>query len=277
MAETSAVRYHDLLFRIILSLIAAHLIVSFGETESFFQLLLSWDYWRSLCFSFIIAFILVSIVYICTAWLDNRFDWTKRTLPRVWLQISLGLVLPSIIAFLLADVYFRIYHISIFKTIYLKFDYPVVVLMLLLLNVYYVAFHFFRRWQQSVHTVNDRKDGKTERKEHTFIVTKGTRNIPLPVAEIAYWYHEGDYNFVRVFKGEDFVVSETLDSIEKQLNSEIFFRVNRQMIVNIDACLHFEHLAYGKIKVMLKPDFKKDTVISQKKAKDFKAWIRFDK
>lgn len=274
VTDTSAVRYHDLLFRIILSLVAAHLVVAFGEKDTFFQLLVLWDYWRSLCFSFIIAFVLVSIVYLCTCWLDFRFHWTTKTLARAGLQTVLGLVLPAVIAFLLADVYFRLYHISIFQTIYLKFDYPVVVLMLLLLNVYYVAFYFFRQWQLSIKIKSDNAPSPVKTvTTDVYIVSKGSDNIPLPFISISYFYHEGQYNFVRTFEGQDYLVPDTLDYIEGILPLQLFFRANRQIIINRHSCEKFENAYYGKLKIYLKPHYISGVIISQKKAGQFKIWI----
>lgn len=84
--------YKDLPFRIIIALLAAHIIVSFGEKESVFQLLLMPDYYRSLAFSFVIAFILVWIVHTITVSLDRRFDWRSVPVARAGLQFSLALV-----------------------------------------------------------------------------------------------------------------------------------------------------------------------------------------
>lgn len=56
------VHYRDLAVRIGLALVAAHWVVSFGESETIFELMLMGDYWRSLVGSWIIAFGLVPLV-----------------------------------------------------------------------------------------------------------------------------------------------------------------------------------------------------------------------
>src|ERR1700740_421142 len=93
--------YNDLYFRIILSLIAAHIIVTFGARESLFLLLISWYYYRDLLLSFIIAFLLISEVYLATVKLDKNFDWQRQTAKRIGMQLAFGLTLPSLSAFLL--------------------------------------------------------------------------------------------------------------------------------------------------------------------------------
>jgi len=268
--------YNDVIFRIILAAMAAHLIVSFGARENLFQLLLMWDYWRSFIYSFVIAFLLINLVYIPTVKLDKRYDWKQKTIQRIGLQTLFGLIIPSLIAFLLAAVYFRIFDMWILDTHYLQFDFPVIVLMLLLLNIYYLAFYFYRHWQYA-ENVNSMKDKQTEhaspKDKSIFIVQKGAKNIPLPIEGICYFYHDGDYNFVRTFEREDFLITQPLDEVQKQLPQQHFFRANRQIIVNFFACQHFEPLEFGKLELVVNPRPKEQIVISQKRAKAFKEWI----
>src|ERR1700748_1024171 len=159
MSEKSIIQtvlnYNDVVFRIIISAIAAHLIIAFGARESFFQLLLMWDYWRSLILSFLIAFFLIWLVYFATTRLDRKFDWMHHTIARIGLQILTGLALPGCIAFILAFFYFRAFGISIFNTRYLQFDFPVIMLLLLLLNSYYLTFYLYLQWQSAASKIQN--------------------------------------------------------------------------------------------------------------------------
>lgn len=274
MAETHIpVRYNDLLFRIIISLIAAHLIVAFGATQSFFQLFINWKYYRSLLPSAVIAFLLISEVYLATIKLDKRFDWKERAVPRIGLQLLFGLTLPALTAFLLAAIYFAVFGYNILtNTYYLEFDFPVVVILLLLLNVYYLAFYFFRRWQalEHIHTITTQT---ADEKKSVFLVQQGSKNVPISLESISYFYHSGNFNFARTFDKKDYIISQSLDEVEGQLNPTQFFRVNRQMIVNLSACEDFELLQYGKLQLNVSPPPKEPIIISQKRAKAFKEWI----
>ncbi|HVW96802.1 MAG TPA: LytTR family DNA-binding domain-containing protein [Mucilaginibacter sp.] len=263
--------YNDLFLRIIISLIAGHIIVVFGEDDSFFQLLLNWDYYRSVLLSALIAFLLVSLINRITVLLDRKFDWKSKPIERTGLQLLLGFVTPGIIAFLLAAIYFKCFGINILKTVYLKYDYPVILMFVFAFNLYYVGFYFYRqmKYWESQPIQTPRHSSLTD----IYMVTRGTKNIPLKKEEIVYFYHEGDYNFVRNRQGEDFLISETLEQVQELLDPKQFFRVNRQMIVHFDACLHFELLSYGKLKLLVKPAFKESIIISQKRAGSFKSWI----
>jgi len=268
--------YNDIFFRIIIALIAAHIIVAFGAKESFFVLLISWFYYRSLLLSFIIAFLLVSEVYWVTVKLDKHYDWKNKTIQRVGLQLLLGITLPAITAFLLATVYFGAFGYNILDTFYLQFDFPVIVIMILLLNVYYIAFYFYKQWQITEERIsNGGVSGADENQKgkEVFIVHKGAKNIPLAIESICYFYHDGDFNFVRTRVREDFLITQALDEVQHMLSDKQFFRVNRQMIVNFAACQHFEPLDFGKLELFVTPAPKEPIVISQKRAKAFKEWI----
>ncbi len=269
--------YHDLWLRIIGALIASHLIVSFGEKENLFQLLLMWDYWRSLLISFAIAFLLVSLVYLITVRLDRRYDWKSQSVSRAFLQITLGLLLPALCAFFLAYFYFAAFGLHILDTPYLRFDFPIIVLMLVMLNLYYLAYYFFRRWQSAEHAVLNQIHSITpatsKTASETFTIQQGAQSIPVPVASIAYFYRDGDYNFLKTFDGNTHLVSQTLDEIENSLERKMFFRANRQVIINKKACKSYATLEYGKLQLNLEPIPKEMVIISQRKSRLFKEWI----
>lgn len=275
MTEGIHIKYNDLLFRIIISLIAAHIIVAFGATQSFFQLLINWKYYRSLLPSAVIAFLLISEVYLATVKLDKRFDWRERTVQRIGLQLLLALIIPAITAFLLATVYFAAFGYNILRnTYYLEFDFPVIVILLLLLNIYYLAFYFFRRWQlaeqeKALETIQQ----TAEKQKSVFMVHKGNKGVPIALDNICYFYHEGGLNFLRTFEKEDFLITQPLDEVQKQLPDKQFFRVNRQMIVNYLSCRHFELLQYGRLELILDPKPKEPVIVSQRRTRAFKEWI----
>lgn len=267
--------YNDLYFRIIAALVSAHVIVVIGEDETFFHLLVDKDYYRAMFFSFIIAFLLVNFVYWVTLRLDKDCDWKQHTIRRPLLQLCFAFFLPSVLAFLLAFTYFRLFGYDIWHTWYLRYDYPVIVLMLLLLNVYYLAFYFYRQWQLMEHMITSPiiVNKEETRAKEVFVIQKGAKTIPLPVDTICYFYRSGNFNFVRTFDREDFVISQSLDEVQLLLHRKNFFRANRQFIINFTACQHYEPLGLGKLEVFVAPAAKGPIIISQKRVKEFKEWI----
>jgi two-component system LytT family response regulator len=107
------------------------------------------------------------------------------------------------------------------------------------------------------------------------IVRKGFSKISMPVKNIAFIYSEMKLMFVVDFSGERFFLDSTLSEIEAQLDRKMFFRLSRQVIVNINAVQEFKSIEYSKIEVSLvKNNFLKEPiVVSQITAPEFKTWI----
>ncbi|MEC3880218.1 LytR/AlgR family response regulator transcription factor [Parapedobacter sp. 10938] len=264
MSGNPLFRYRDIYFRLIISLLVAHFIVTFGEAYSLSELLLMRAYYLSLPGSFIIAFILISLVRWITMRLDKRYDWMEKPLLRTALQLLFAIVAVSVVAFLLAALYFRVVlGINILDTAYLQFDFPVIVLLLILLNAYYIVYYFYLR------AVGNKESSGRE----VFIVNSGARNIPLPVDEIAYFFRSDEVNYVRAVNNTDYIITQSLDEVQQQLDERLFFRANRWFLVSFKACRHFEMLSYGKLQLFVIPEFKEAVIISQKRAKSFKEWM----
>lgn len=270
------IKYNDIYFRVIACLLAAHILVAYGETLSIFEMLLMPYYYYALIPSFLIAFILFNIIRAINIRLDKKFDWTERPLERIGTQVFFAFIIPGVCAFLLASAYFAIRGINIFKTTYLKYDFEFILLQLLLINVYYIAYHFYLKWSQARQIISKLASealGHVATVPQTFQVSKGAANLLLPVDGIAYFYRDGDSNYLRTVTGEDYFVNTTLDEVQQQLSGELFFRANRQLIVNRTACKAYDLLTYGKLNIRLEPPLAGDAVVSQKRAKDFKQWI----
>jgi len=257
--------YRILLVRVAASLLGAHFLVSFGEQYHLFELLLDPEYYTSLTGSFLIAFILLTIVHYINGKLDANYDWLENLYRRSLLQFFFGLVIPSIIAYLLAAVYFGIHGIFILDTVYLQYDFPVVVILLGIANLLYVMHYMYLRSK-----ISDRLE-TVERSD--FLVHKAGKNILLPIEVIAYFFHHEGDNYVRTLEGEQFLVTQSLDQVQSLLSGKKFFRANRQVIVNRQACEYFEPIENGKLQLIVQPGYADRIIISQKRAKGFREWM----
>jgi DNA-binding LytR/AlgR family response regulator len=106
-----------------------------------------------------------------------------------------------------------------------------------------------------------------------FLVSKGAAFYKLPVEEIACFFSENRITTAATFNRQNHVVDFSLEALEEQLDPETFFRVNRQVIVNIQAIEKIENYFGGKLKVQINPPFEGTVVVSRLKAMDFKEWV----
>lgn len=106
-----------------------------------------------------------------------------------------------------------------------------------------------------------------------FLISKGGGYITLDADEIAYFYSENRITTAVSFEKRNHIVDFALDSLEEQLDPEMFFRANRQLIVNFRAVRRIDNHFGGKLKLYLIPQFEGDLLVSRLKAMAFRQWL----
>lgn len=115
--------------------------------------------------------------------------------------------------------------------------------------------------------------GATATNRIRYLAKTGTRLISVMTEDIAYFYTRERYQYIKTFKGEDYIIDKRLDEIELELNGKEFFRVNRQFVLSYK-CIHKVHTWFnGKLKVSVQPDSYEEIIISRLRAADFKKWL----
>jgi DNA-binding LytR/AlgR family response regulator len=106
------------------------------------------------------------------------------------------------------------------------------------------------------------------------LVRKGIENIPLSIKDIVIIYTENKLVYVVDKDGKKYIADRHLTELEQELDNSIFFRVNRQYIINIGFVKSYK--AYEKVKLQVDltmPDLHHHIVISQEMAPCFRKWI----
>jgi len=79
---------------------------------------------------------------------------------------------------------------------------------------------------------------------------------------------EGDLN-----SPNKYIVPSTLDELETQLHPDLFFRANRQFIINRNAIINVEHYFSRRLIVRLNSTTPENIIISKVKAAEFLQWM----
>jgi len=266
-------KYRDLPFRIIASVLAALLSSELGSSHSLAERLHTPEFYLEFGVSFAITIIVVSIVYLATGFLDKKFDWFQKTVIRISLQIVLGILLPALIVFLLASGYFAYFGINIFRTDYLYFAFPYIILLIVIFNVYYFTYYLFIELNR-VSRIKQTNADSIEPVEYKQVIKayEGMTTILLPTSQVAYIFLEGRQVLVRDTDSKDYFTDGVLEDIENSLDPSLFFRLNRQLIISRNSCTGFQPIEFGKVLVTLTPVFSDEAVVSQRKASNFKKW-----
>lgn len=97
----------------------------------------------------------------------------------------------------------------------------------------------------------------------------------LQVGDIAYFYSENKVTFAVTRIGQEHIINLSLSKLMEQLDPDLFFRANRQVILCITAIDHAEPYFNGKITVTVRPPYKSKITISEEKLSAFKQWLNF--
>ena len=107
-----------------------------------------------------------------------------------------------------------------------------------------------------------------------FLVKFGQAMKALPVADVAYFLAEEGVVFLVTHQGKRFIVPDTLDQLETQLEPQNFFRINRQLILGIGAVQEIRPYFKGRLTLQVAPPIAgEQPVVSAGRAPAFKLWL----
>lgn len=115
----------------------------------------------------------------------------------------------------------------------------------------------------------------TQQKEYQkrFVVYAGQKIKMIKTEDIAYFYGSDKGTFLFNFSNTWYSLEYSLDRIEGMLDPELFFRINRNFIVNLEAIREMYTLSKSRIKLELNPKPEMETLVSFNRMSSFRKWI----
>lgn len=111
------------------------------------------------------------------------------------------------------------------------------------------------------------------RYQKRILVRLGQRYKAIPVEEIAYAFTESKSVMVMTFDEKEIPVDQSLEQLEHILDPKKFFRINRKIIVGLDAIDNMYAWSRSRVKLELKPEKDLDAVVATDRASNFKEWL----
>ncbi|MBN2484396.1 MAG: response regulator transcription factor [Bacteroidales bacterium] len=107
-----------------------------------------------------------------------------------------------------------------------------------------------------------------------FLIKIGEHYKSVQTNNINCFFIKERCNFIFVNTGKSYPVEYSLDKIEQLIDSGLFFRVNRNFIVNFSAILDIIAYSSSRLKIILNSWNEKDEIlVSRERVSDFKKWI----
>lgn len=113
-----------------------------------------------------------------------------------------------------------------------------------------------------------------KKRKTRLLVQKGLENILLKMDDIVLFYTENKVVYVVDRLEKKYLTDSNLLELEEELDPLVFFRANRQYIININFIKSFR--AYEKVKIKLDlnlTELNHCIIVSQETAPHFRKWI----
>lgn len=106
-----------------------------------------------------------------------------------------------------------------------------------------------------------------------FTVKIGQQLKVIPIEEVECFFSENKGTYVHTTDNRDYLLDQTLEQLETELDPKDFYRVSRKFIIPMRAIKEIVLYSNSRLKVVL-PTYKGDEVIvSRERVSDFKEWI----
>lgn len=124
-------------------------------------------------------------------------------------------------------------------------------------------------WEALLSSIRNKEPEYRER----FLISIGSRLRTVEISDVHYFFSADKVSFLATADGQRFPIDNSLDKLHLQLNPRQFFRVNRQLIIGLNAIENIHVYPKGRLKLDLKPAMKEDVFVSLDRVTEFKDWL----
>ena len=108
----------------------------------------------------------------------------------------------------------------------------------------------------------------------TFLVHQRESLIPLKTEKIAFFNIDSGIVKGITHNNESFIMDRKMEDLIADIDPSLFYRVNRQFIVQRTAIKKINYSFNGKLTLTVSPKFNESIIISKAKSTHFKEWMR---
>ncbi len=105
------------------------------------------------------------------------------------------------------------------------------------------------------------------------LIKRGQQLSYIKTQDMAFCFADGKLCFAVDFNNNKFLLESTLSQLEEQLQPNKFYRINRHLLVNIEAIKKVHNWLGGRLKLELMPVTNSETVVSRERVNSFKDWL----
>lgn len=123
--------------------------------------------------------------------------------------------------------------------------------------------------EQLIHLFQERKAIYRKR----FLIPKYDGFKTIVMEDVDHFFSEHKITYLITSQNEKIAVQQTLEDLEDELDPDLFFRANRQYIINVNSIHMIRNSYNGKLRVILKKTQAEEIIVSKEKSPLLKKWL----
>ncbi|NIF06120.1 response regulator transcription factor [Chryseobacterium sp. Tr-659] len=115
-----------------------------------------------------------------------------------------------------------------------------------------------------------------KRVKNRFLVNSREGYLYVESKNIAYFYSEEKVVMLHTSDDKRYIINYTLDQLEGQLTTDLFFRVSRNCITNIKAIKGIKKVINSRLAIEFEPACPHEIIVSRVRVQNFLEWLNDD-
>lgn len=111
------------------------------------------------------------------------------------------------------------------------------------------------------------------RYKERLLIKRGQQLSYLKTTSVAYCFADGKLCYAVDFSGSKYLLENNLSQLEEQLQPSAFYRINRHLLLNIEAIKKVHTWLGGRLKIEVSPQTDAETIVSRERVNGFKEWL----
>lgn len=127
--------------------------------------------------------------------------------------------------------------------------------------------------QEKLKHLLDYFDTKEKGFRNRFLIKMGNSFKSITAKEIAYFFVSNKTTYLMTSAKRKYSLDTPLDELDRSLDPKLFFRINRQMIININAIKEIHTFFNSRLLLNIEPAFDDDVLVTRSNIAQFKEWM----
>lgn len=106
-----------------------------------------------------------------------------------------------------------------------------------------------------------------------FSIKVGQHLKLINIDDIECVYSENKGTYIYTSEGRNYLLDQTLEQLEQDLDPHLFYRINRKFFVNINAIKDMVSYTNSRLQIKLKSYNEQVVIVARERVKDFKNWL----